>query len=106
MSDLPSDHDEGAQVIPLNAGRRGETPEGSPLEDKIASGLAFLRRRLAGEYEIDEFGFDPEFNATVVLPIARALYDHWFRVEMHGLEHVPDKGSALIVTNHSGTLPL
>jgi 1-acyl-sn-glycerol-3-phosphate acyltransferase len=106
MSDVPSDRDEGAQVIQLNAGRHSGGAERSPLEHRIATGLAFVRRRLAGEYEVDEFGFDPEFNTTVVLPIARALYEHWFRVEMHGLEHVPDKGSALIVANHSGTLPL
>jgi 1-acyl-sn-glycerol-3-phosphate acyltransferase len=106
MSDLPCDRDEGAQVIQLNAGRHTGEPERSPLERRLASGLSFLRRRLAGEYDIDEFGFDPEFNSALVLPIARALYEHWFRVEMHGLEHVPDKGSALIVSNHSGTFPL
>jgi 1-acyl-sn-glycerol-3-phosphate acyltransferase len=106
MSDLPCDRDEGAQVIPLNAGRRAEEPEEFSLERTIASGLAFLRRRLAGDYDVDEFGFDPEFNSAVMLPLARAFYRHWFRVEMHGLEHVPEKGGALIVANHSGTLPL
>jgi 1-acyl-sn-glycerol-3-phosphate acyltransferase len=107
MSGVPCDRDKGAQVISLDAARRtGEPEEQSALERKIASGLAFLRRRLAGEYDIDEFGFDPEFNSAVVLPLARAFYEHWFRVEMHGLEHVPNTGSALIVANHSGTLPL
>ncbi|SNT46128.1 1-acyl-sn-glycerol-3-phosphate acyltransferase [Actinomadura meyerae] len=115
------DDDEGAQVIPLGTGRRengdgpqggasGEAggsgdPGGNPLERGIASGLAFLRRRLAGEYEVDEFGFDPEFNSTVLLPLARALYEHWFRVELTGLENVPE-GGALLVANHSGTIPL
>jgi 1-acyl-sn-glycerol-3-phosphate acyltransferase len=76
------------------------------MERKIASGLAFLRRRLTGEYDVDEFGFDPDFNSMLVLPLARALYEHWFRVEVQGLEHVPEDGGALIVANHSGTLPL
>jgi 1-acyl-sn-glycerol-3-phosphate acyltransferase len=98
-----SDRGEDADVIPLNVGR---PPEPGPMERKIASGLSFLRRRLTGEYDIDEFGFDPEFNSTLVLPLARALYEYWFRVEVKGLEHVPEEGGALIVANHSGTLPL
>ncbi|MDL4777691.1 MULTISPECIES: lysophospholipid acyltransferase family protein [Thermomonosporaceae] len=88
----------------MNAHREERSDDG--LERKIASGLAFLRRRIAGEYEVDEFGFDPEFNGTVLLPVARALYEHWFRTEVFGLEHVPEKGGALIVANHSGTVPL
>ncbi|TDD82114.1 lysophospholipid acyltransferase family protein [Actinomadura rubrisoli] len=98
---------EGAQVIRLDSARPPEDePERGSLERGIASGLAFLRRRLAGEYEVDEFGFDPEFNSTVLLPVARALYEHWFRVEMFGLDNVPADGGALIVANHSGTLPI
>jgi 1-acyl-sn-glycerol-3-phosphate acyltransferase len=71
------------------------------------AGLAeFARRRLAGEYEVDEFGFDRELNAAVFMPAALALYRQWFRVRMRGLEHVPAVGPALIVANHSGVLPL
>jgi 1-acyl-sn-glycerol-3-phosphate acyltransferase len=71
------------------------------------AGLAeFARRRLAGEYEVDEFGFDPELNAAVLMPAALGLYRQWFRVRMRGLEHVPAAGPALVVANHSGVLPL
>ncbi|HEX6468634.1 MAG TPA: lysophospholipid acyltransferase family protein [Streptosporangiaceae bacterium] len=85
----------------------GEGGDGRrPLELDLAAGLRFLRRRLAGDYEVDEFGFDPEFAETCLFPLARALYRHWFRVELAGLEHVPEKGPALIVANHSGTLPI
>ncbi len=55
---------------------------------------------------VDEFGFDPEFNSRVLIPLARALYRQWFRVQMRGLEHVPAQGAALVVANHSGALPL
>jgi 1-acyl-sn-glycerol-3-phosphate acyltransferase len=65
----------------------------------------FLSRRLAGDYEVDEFGFDPEFNELMLMPLMRLMYQHWFRVEMRGLENVPDTGGALVVTNHSGVLP-
>ncbi|NKZ02681.1 acyltransferase family protein [Actinomadura latina] len=103
------DGDEGAQVIQLDTGHHQDSAESgaeqSPLERTLASGLAFLRRRLAGDYEVDEFGFDPEFNSTLLLPFARALYEHWFRIELSGLENVPE-GGALLVANHSGTVPL
>ncbi len=73
---------------------------------KLAGGLAFLRRRLTGDYEVDDFGFDPDLTEHVLLPPLRPLYNKWFRVETRGLEHVPDVGGALVVANHSGTIPL
>ncbi len=42
----------------------------------------------------------------MILPPLRPLYDSWFRVETRGLENVPDTGGALVVANHSGTIPL
>ncbi|GAA2998200.1 lysophospholipid acyltransferase family protein [Streptosporangium longisporum] len=75
-------------------------------EDRLAELLAFLRRRLAGEYEVDEFGFDPEFTDRVLLELLRPLYHHWFRTETVGMHNVPGDSGALIVANHSGTLPL
>jgi 1-acyl-sn-glycerol-3-phosphate acyltransferase len=65
----------------------------------------FVRRRLSGEYQADQSGFDPEFNSSVLMPVAGALYRNWFRVRMRGLENVPASGPALIVANHSGVLP-
>jgi 1-acyl-sn-glycerol-3-phosphate acyltransferase len=77
-----------------------------PWERKVASALAFVRRRLTGEYEVDEFGFDPELASTVLAAPLRPLYEKWFRVEVSGMENVPDTGGALIVANHSGTIAL
>ncbi|MGH3804238.1 MAG: 1-acyl-sn-glycerol-3-phosphate acyltransferase, partial [Pseudonocardiaceae bacterium] len=68
--------------------------------------LAFARRRLGGDYGIDEFGFDPDLTVNVLLPLLRPLYRTWFRVETIGMYHVPAQGGALVVANHSGTLPL
>lgn len=66
----------------------------------------FIRRRMAGDYSVDEFGFDPELTERVFLAMARPLYKSWFRVEVSGLENVPADGAALIVANHSGTIAL
>jgi 1-acyl-sn-glycerol-3-phosphate acyltransferase len=74
--------------------------------DRIAEALQFASRQLAGASEVDEFGFDPEFNARVLIPLGRFFYHHWFGVHMRGLEHVPAEGPVLIVANHSGTLPM
>jgi 1-acyl-sn-glycerol-3-phosphate acyltransferase len=73
-------------------------------EQRLADGLAFVRRRLEGNYEVDEFGFDKEFTETLALPALRTLYEKWFRVEVNGIENVPDTGPALLVANHAGGL--
>jgi 1-acyl-sn-glycerol-3-phosphate acyltransferase len=79
---------------------------GDVWDQRVAAGLAFLRRRLAGEYEVDEFGFDPELAESVFQPMLRALYREWFRTEIFGVEHVPLKSAGLVVGNHSGTVAL
>jgi 1-acyl-sn-glycerol-3-phosphate acyltransferase len=78
----------------------------SELEEKLADVLAFLRRRLVGEFEVDDFGFDPELTDTVLMALARPLYKRWFRVEVRGIENIPDSGGALVVANHSGAIAI
>jgi 1-acyl-sn-glycerol-3-phosphate acyltransferase len=85
----------------------GTQPAGPPgWRRRLAGAAEFARRRLSGEYEVDEFGFDPDLNSAVLMPAALALYRNWFRVQARGLTSVPDSGPALIVANHSGVLPL
>ncbi|WP_253258280.1 lysophospholipid acyltransferase family protein [Pseudonocardia sp. N23] len=85
----------------------GEPDEGpSAAEEAVERLFAFLRRRLDGEYTVDEFGFDPDLTDNVLIPALRPLYRSWFRVETIGMHNVPDVGGALVVANHSGTLPL
>jgi 1-acyl-sn-glycerol-3-phosphate acyltransferase len=79
-------------------------PLGAVL-DWAEEALEFLGRRVLGEYEVDEFGHDPDLVEHVLAPLLRPLYRHWWRVETRGLEHVPDSGPALVVGNHAGTLP-
>lgn len=73
-------------------------------EDTVVEALAFVRRRLLGDYHIDDFGFDAELTDNLLLPLLRPFYERWFRVETIGVHNVPD-GGALVVANHSGTLP-
>ncbi len=79
--------------------------EGPARGDRLQDALAFVRRRLTGEYEVDAFGFDPELTETVLAPLARLLHERWWRVDWIGIENVPPEGAALLVSNHAGTLP-
>ena len=93
----------------IEAGSRVGAGPAAPVDiwdRRVAQGLSFLRRRLAGAYEVDDFGFDPELTDTVFYPLLRVLYRDWFRTEVFGIENVPDTGGALMVGNHSGTLAL
>lgn len=74
--------------------------------ERLAGAADFLRRRFEGDFEVDPEGFDPELNRAVLMPIARALYQNWFRVKLRGVGHVPSCGAGLVVANHSGVLPL
>ncbi|KAA0022351.1 lysophospholipid acyltransferase family protein [Antrihabitans cavernicola] len=76
------------------------------LTKQIGDTAAFLRRRITGDYQVDEFGYDPHFNDAVLLPALRPLFDKWFRVEVSGIENVPATGGALVVSNHAGVIPL
>jgi 1-acyl-sn-glycerol-3-phosphate acyltransferase len=53
---------------------------------------------------VDDFGLDPVY-AENWRPILDFLYQSYWRVETMGLENLPDHGRALVVANHSGTLP-
>ncbi|WP_425484489.1 lysophospholipid acyltransferase family protein [Haloechinothrix aidingensis] len=85
-------------------GRTDAVPE--VLPESLAEAVAFLANRLTGEYTVDEFGFDADLTEQVIAPALRVLYDKWFRVDVRGAEHLPERGGALLVANHSGTLPL
>lgn len=91
-----------ARVIPLHR------PGGAEPQwyRELAGLLAFARRRCSGDYGVDEFGYDPDLTDHVLLPLLRPLYRTWFRVETVGIHHLPLDGGALVVANHSGTLPL
>ncbi|MFD9965139.1 lysophospholipid acyltransferase family protein [Amycolatopsis sp. NPDC058986] len=83
-----------------------DEPDGDLLPASLVSALGFLRDRLTGDYTVDEFGFDADLTDALFLPPLRALYQKWFRVSTFGVENLPADGGALLVCNHSGTVPL
>ncbi len=70
----------------------------------LLSAVELLRRRAAGDYVVDEFGFDAELTEQVLFALLRPVYRRWFRVELRGTANLAHGGGALLVGNHSGTL--
>lgn len=69
------------------------------LEAEISDRLSKTPLEL-NEFGYDPYGFYPERAQRLLLPAA-LLYRHWFRVETHGIEGVPE-GGVLLIANHSG----
>jgi 1-acyl-sn-glycerol-3-phosphate acyltransferase len=66
--------------------------------------LERVLRRVDGEQEEDEWGFDEGFT-DLVEPVFGFLYDRWWRVKVEGAHRVPAHGRALLASNHAGILP-
>jgi 1-acyl-sn-glycerol-3-phosphate acyltransferase len=99
-----------AEADPAVAHEAGEPETGEPEEswagDAVTAALGFVRRRVTGDYEVDDFGFDADLTSAVMMRVLRPLAEKWFRIEVRGIENIPAEGGALLVSNHSGTLPL
>ena len=105
--DILAERGREAAVITLPADHRPPGPASSPPPDRqrrLSDAVAFGRRRITGQYGVDEFGFDADLTEHVLIPALRPLYDRWFRVEVNGTENIPVTGGALLVANHGGGL--
>jgi hypothetical protein len=60
----------------------------------IGDTVALVQRRLSGQYEIDEWGFDPD-----LVQFLDPLMGLRWRVEVEGAEHVPERGPCVLVAN-------
>jgi 1-acyl-sn-glycerol-3-phosphate acyltransferase len=86
-------------------------PPARPWEDVDWPAVyAEVRRRLStlGMVErsgkVDEFGMD-EIVLGRARPLFELLFERYWRVDVSGLEDVPDPGPSLVVANRSGLLP-
>ncbi len=95
-----------AVVHEFDASRTGGADAPNELAQRIASVADFLRKRLTGDYVVDDFGFDRHLNEGVFLPALRVLFNSWFRVSVTGIENLPIEGAGLVVANHAGVLPV
>ena len=94
----------GIAAVRVAAEAAGVSPD--DVERHLASMLSYVRRRITGDYAVDEFGFDEDFTRHFYLPVLRPLYRSWFRVEVRGIDNIPATGGGLVVANHSGTIAM
>jgi 1-acyl-sn-glycerol-3-phosphate acyltransferase len=62
------------------------------------------------ELPFDRFGIDPygisKKHLALSLSVLAFFYWHYFSVETHGIHHVPRRGRAMLVGNHSGGIAI
>ena len=58
-------------VLRLGAEAAGIAPE--DVERRIAQVLAYIRRRVDGDYDVDDFGYDADFTENVFYPMLRPI---------------------------------
>jgi 1-acyl-sn-glycerol-3-phosphate acyltransferase len=74
------------------------------LDDKQRQHCSNLTYTDAG-HGFDVFGLSPDW-VQGMFALFQPLYQHYFRVESHGIEHIPKTGAAILAANHSGMLPI
>lgn len=74
------------------------------FEEAVLKTVAGLSALSSESQQVDDYGRDMKF-VEAMQPIAEWLYTDYWRVQTMGVDHIPEKGRALIVANHSGTLP-
>lgn len=57
------------------------------------------------EYGVDPYGFDIEYAMGAMAPMIW-LYRNYFRVVPYNIDNVPHEGRVLLISNHSGQVPL
>ncbi len=78
----------------------GSRLTGQDIDERIAQALTLSKNEIG----VDPFGADVDtVRASASLLVY--LYRFWFRAEVHGIDNVPE-GRVLLVSNHSGQIPL
>jgi 1-acyl-sn-glycerol-3-phosphate acyltransferase len=95
-------------AAPDQAGVTVELSLGTPRTGGVPARRSDLRDHLPGlepERQITDWGRSERVEGLVDRTLYDFLYHYWFRVEVEGIENVPDDGGALLVCNHAGALP-
>jgi 1-acyl-sn-glycerol-3-phosphate acyltransferase len=82
--------------------RESGTAVTGPVTD-ATSAIVEEAYRLPGT-TADPFGLDLAFRDSVA-PVFEFLHDVYWRVEVSGVQHIPQHGPVLLVANHSGAIP-
>jgi 1-acyl-sn-glycerol-3-phosphate acyltransferase len=74
-------------------------------EELVPTDLRDLLPGVEPERQVDDWGRSERIEGLLDKTLIEFYYRLWFRCEVEGIEHVPDEGGALIVSNHSGAVP-
>jgi 1-acyl-sn-glycerol-3-phosphate acyltransferase len=104
QSDHHADATDTGVTVDFSAPASADEASSSALPARLED----LREQLPGlepDRQITDWGRSERVEGVVDRVVYDFLYHYWFRVEVEGIENVPERGGALLVANHSGTLP-
>jgi len=84
------------------------SPEPRTAPPRVPAVRKDLRDHLPGveaERRVTDWGRSERIEDLFDRTVVDFFYRYWFRVEVEGVEHVPSRGGALLVSNHAGALP-
>jgi 1-acyl-sn-glycerol-3-phosphate acyltransferase len=79
-----------------------------PESSDVPAPTGDLRGHLPGlepDRQVSDWGRSERIEGLVDRTVYDFLYHYWFRVDVEGVENVPERGGALLVCNHAGALP-
>jgi 1-acyl-sn-glycerol-3-phosphate acyltransferase len=79
-----------------------------PESSDVPAPTGDLRGHLPGlepDRQVSDWGRSERIEGLVDRTVYDFLYHYWFRVDVEGVENVPEQGGALLVCNHAGALP-
>lgn len=71
-----------------------------PIDPEVARRVDRLELPF-NRYGIDPYGVDKR-ELGRFFTVLEWFYRHYFRVDCHGMEHIPARGAAMLIGNHSG----
>ncbi len=78
------------------------------IERPLPAAREDLRDQLPGlepERTVTDWGRSERVEGVLDRVVYEFLYRYWFRVEIEGIENVPDDDGVLLVANHAGAVP-
>ncbi len=83
----------------------GDGEPGGALDLSERERMRNLLPALEPDRQLDDWGRSERVERIFDATLVEFFYRYWFRCDVEGVENVPDRGGALLVSNHSGALP-
>jgi len=74
-------------------------------DEEVRERIVSLDVKTLPDSDYDKYGFNKQ-HLLAAAPFMEFFYRYWHRVEVFGIENIPSEGGALIISNHSGMIPM